>query len=71
MKWVNPNDEMPKRYTTILIAIQYPQHNRAYTITTGLYTGECLGWYADVNGECLDTDQVKYWAPIASLPREY
>lgn len=38
MKWVNPNDEMPKRYTTILIAIQYPQHNRAFTITTGLYT---------------------------------
>ena len=40
MKWVNPNDEMPKRYITILIAIQYPQHNRAFTITTGLYTGD-------------------------------
>lgn len=40
MKWVNPNDEMPKRYIAILIAIQYPQHNRAFTITTGIYTGD-------------------------------
>jgi len=65
MKWVNPNDEMPRRYITILIAIQYPHHNQAFTITTGLW------WYADVNGKYLDTEQVKYWAPIASLPREY
>lgn len=71
MKWVNPNDEMPKRYITILIAIQYPQHNRAFTITTGLYTGDRMGWYADVNGKYLDTEQVKYWAPIAPLPRDY
>lgn len=71
MKWVNPTDEMPKRYVTILLAIQYPKQDRPITVTTGIYTGERMGWYADVNGKYLDTDQVKYWAPIASLPRDY
>ena len=70
MKWVNPNDEMPKRYITILIAIQYPQHNRHIQLLRAFIPANA-GWYADVNGECLDTDQVKYWAPIASLPKEY
>lgn len=71
MKWVKPTEEMPARYKVILFAIDYPRKDRPRTITTGLYTGDRMGWYADVNGKYLDTEQVKYWAPIASLPREY
>lgn len=70
MKWVNPADEMPKRYTTILFAVPYPKHNQPVTVTTGIYAGERWGWYADVNGKYLDTKQVQYWAPIASLPKD-
>lgn len=56
---------------SILFAIDYPRKDRPRTITTGIYTGDRFGWYADVNGKYLDTEQIIYWAPIASLPREY
>ena len=71
MKWVNPTDEMPKRYVAILLAIQYPKQDRPITVTTGIDTGERMGWYADVTGKYLDTEHVKYWAPVASLPKDY
>ena len=71
MKWVKPTEEMPARYKVILFDIDYPRKDRPRTITTGIYTGDRFGWYADVNGEYLDTEQIKYWAPIASLPRDY
>lgn len=71
MRWVDPNDEMPKRYITILLAIRWPKRNQPLSVSTGVYTGERWGWYADLNGKYLDTDQIQYWAPIAQLPREY
>lgn len=51
MKWVKPTDEMPARYKVILFVIRYPRKDRPLTITTGLYTGDHFGWYADVNGK--------------------
>lgn len=71
MKWVKPTEEMPARYKVVLFVIDYPRKDRPLTITTGIYTGEQYGWYADFNGKHLDTDQIKYWAPIASLPKDY